>query len=75
MNDGRQHVAADQYNRAEVPTRGLACPFAKSDPEAYMSKDVCKPNEGFKEPRLLLYVQPKPPRGKDMASARRWATS
>lgn len=61
MPTGRQHVAPEQYNRAEVGTRGLACPFAKSHPELYMSIDVCKPNEGFKEPRLLLYVQPRPP--------------
>lgn len=58
MNSGRQHAAQEPYNRAEVGIRGLACPFAKSDPQTYMSIDACKPHEGFKEPRLLLYVRP-----------------
>lgn len=57
MSGSRKHGAPDRYNRAEVATRGLACPFANSD---RMSTDVCKPTEGFKEPRLLLYVQTKP---------------
>lgn len=55
----------DQYNRAEVWTRGLACPFAKSDPDTHMSTDACKPDEGFKETRLLLYVDPGSPSRKD----------
>lgn len=42
--------------KAKVSGRGLACPFAKSDPNKYMSMDVCEPTEGFKDPRLLLYV-------------------
>lgn len=54
-------MALKQYNRAEVGTNGLACPFAKSDAERYMNIVVCKPSEGFKEPRLLLYVKPRPP--------------
>lgn len=49
-------MALVQYNRAEVGTCGLACPFAKSDPETYTSIEVCRLSEGFKEPRLLLYV-------------------
>lgn len=55
----RHHHAAhrDQYTKAEVAARGLACPFAKSSPEAYATVDVCRPDEGFKETRLLLYVQ------------------
>lgn len=60
MTGSRKHVAPDRYSKAEVATRGLACPFANSDRDAYMSIDVCKPTEGFKEARLLLYVQPKP---------------
>lgn len=56
MTGGQQDVAPSKYNRAEVSTRGLACPFAQSDPEAYMNIDACRPSEGFKEPRLLLYV-------------------
>ena len=63
---GRQHVPPDQYNRAEVSIRGLACPFAKSDPETYMSMNACRTTEGFKELRELRYV-PRPqtagPRG------------
>lgn len=54
MTSAWQHVAQEPYNRAEVGTRGLACPFAKSDPETYMSIDACKATEGFKEPRLLF---------------------
>lgn len=64
MTSARQHVAQEPYNRADVGTRGLACPFAKSDPETYMSIDACKATDGFKEPRLLLYVRPGPPSGK-----------
>lgn len=56
-----QHVASNQYSRAEISNYGLSCPFAKSAPEAYMSIDTCKPNEGFKEVRLLLYAHPRPP--------------
>lgn len=50
-------MASDQYSRADVGTRGLACPFAKSDPERYMNVEACKTIEGFKEPRFLLCVQ------------------
>lgn len=59
----RHHHAAqrDEYSKAEVAARGLACPFAKSNPETYVNADVCRPGEGFKETRLLLYVQWYPP--------------
>lgn len=53
---GEEHVDPQRYKRADVDTPGLACPFAKSDPERYMNIDVCRVLEGFKEPRLLLYV-------------------
>lgn len=52
----REHVARNLYSRAEISIHGLACPFAKSDPELYMNIDACKAVDGFKEVRLLLYV-------------------
>ncbi|KAK7737142.1 hypothetical protein SLS63_002933 [Diaporthe eres] len=50
----RQSRIKGYIAQAEVGTRGLACPFAKSDPGTYMSIDACKATEGFKEPRLLF---------------------
>lgn len=51
-----QHVASNQYSRADISLHGLSCPFAKS-----ARIDTCKPVEGFKEVRLLLYAHPRPP--------------
>ncbi|POS75503.1 hypothetical protein DHEL01_v206097 [Diaporthe helianthi] len=57
---GRRHAPPDhhvqqqqQYNRDQVRERGLACPFAKSDPDTYMSIAACRTTEGFKELREL----------------------
>lgn len=69
MNGGRQHGAPEQFSRAEISIRGLACPFAKFDPETYMNIDACRPNDGFKEARLLLYVHPRPPVSEERRAA------
>lgn len=57
MSRGRH----DPYSKAEVAIRGLACPFVQAGSEAHMSTDGCKPGEGFKETRLLLYADTRPP--------------
>jgi hypothetical protein len=56
MSRGRHHDPV-QYDRVEVSINGLACPFAKSDPEMYMRHDACRATEGFKELRVLRYLR------------------
>ncbi|KAL1852524.1 hypothetical protein Daus18300_012122 [Diaporthe australafricana] len=49
MNGGQHVPAPDQYSKGEIWSRGLACPFAKSDPQKYMNIGACKPTGGFTE--------------------------
>lgn len=54
---GRRNAQPDhqqqQYNRSQVSACGLACPFAKSDPDVYLGIGACRAVEGFKELREL----------------------